>query len=99
MSLSSIILQEITDIKRKLRFKFDDKDVLTFDEACLYMGKSRSALYHLTAEKKIKHSKPGGKEINFKLKDIKAYMLSNPVEVTEEQSISYLENNPLKKSA
>lgn len=95
MSLT-ILKQQLDRIESKL---LDNKDVLTFDEACLYMGKSKAALYKLTSAKKIKHSKPGGREINFLLKDIKEYMLKNPVKVAEEESIKYLQHHPLKKSA
>ena len=41
------------------------KNVLTFDEACLFTGISRSYMYKLTCGCRIPHYKPGGKNIYF----------------------------------
>lgn len=41
--------------------QYTNKDVLTFDEACKYLGVSDSLLYKLTAAKAVPHYKPRGK--------------------------------------
>lgn len=41
------------------------KKVLTFEEACSYMGISESLLYKLTAAKEVPHYKPRGKMLYF----------------------------------
>ena len=46
--------------------QYTNKDVLTFDEACKYLGVSDSLLYKLTAAKAVPHYKPRGKMIYFK---------------------------------
>jgi len=53
------------------------KDVLTFEEACEYMGVSRSFLYKLTSRRQIPHSKPNGKMIYFEKKKINIWLLQN----------------------
>ena len=54
------------------RVAINTKPILTFDEACLYMGMSKSALY-----KVIPFSKPNGKMIYFKRTDVDRWLLSN----------------------
>ena len=59
------------------RLLTNSKDVLTFEEACEYMGVSRSFLYKLTSRRQIPHSKPNGKMIFFEKKKINAWLLQN----------------------
>ena len=54
-----------------------NKEVLTFEEACEYMGISRSFLYKLTSTRKIPHSKPNGKMIFFEKKKLNVWLLQN----------------------
>jgi excisionase family DNA binding protein len=53
------------------------KEVLTFDEACLYSGISRSYMYKLTSKELIPHSKPRGKFIYFERSKLNAWLLGN----------------------
>tara|TARA_R100000789_G_scaffold92639_1_gene91318 strand:- start:1192 stop:1422 length:231 start_codon:yes stop_codon:yes gene_type:complete len=54
-----------------------NKEVLTFDEACLYSGISRSYMYKLTAKNLIPYSKPRGKLIYFEKNKLNAWLLGN----------------------
>jgi len=58
-----------------------EKQILTMAEAVMFTGLTRSTLYRLTSEKRIRHYKPGGKLIIFRRKDLEDFMFSNPIEV------------------
>jgi len=51
------ILQSIKEL-----FKLDVDKPINFDEACHYLGVSKSFLYKLTHKRLIKFSKPNGKK-------------------------------------
>lgn len=55
----------------------NNKEVLTFEEACEYMGVSRSFLYKLTSRRQIPHSKPNGKMIFFEKQKLNLWLLRN----------------------
>ncbi|TKK71451.1 helix-turn-helix domain-containing protein [Ilyomonas limi] len=42
------------------------KEILTFEEACIYLGRSASSMYKLTSARLIPHYVPTGKLIYFK---------------------------------
>lgn len=69
-------LDELADKVAK-RVAINTKPILTFEEACLYMGMSKSALYKVTSNKEIPFSKPNGKMIYFKRADVDGWLLSN----------------------
>ncbi|VBB48195.1 Putative excisionase (fragment) [uncultured Paludibacter sp.] len=60
------------------------KDVLTFDEACIYTGLSRSYMYKLTHQHKVPHSKPFGKMIYFDRNELNKWLLQNKVAQMQE---------------
>lgn len=55
------------------------KEVMTLDEAAIYLGVSKSHLYKLTSSKKIPHYKPSNKLIFFKRVELEAWALSNQI--------------------
>ena len=63
------------------------KNVLTFIEAAMYSGFSKSYLYKLTSTKKIPHSKPMGKMCFFDRVELEAWLKSNRVSTTDEISM------------
>ena len=65
--------------------QYTNKDVLTFDEACKYLGVSDSLLYKLTSSKAVPHYKPRGKMIYFKKLELNEWLLHNQV-ITVEQA-------------
>ena len=60
------------------------KEILTFDEACIYMGVSRSFMYKCTSTNRIPHYKPSGRIIYFKKEELSEWMLQNRVSTSEE---------------
>lgn len=73
----------------------NDKEILSFKEAVLFLGVSESFLYKLTFGKFINYYKPNGKLIYFKKEDLVNWMLTN-----KQSSIQEVENlifNNLKK--
>ncbi|MAU15697.1 MAG: hypothetical protein CMH46_09180 [Muricauda sp.] len=76
-----------------------NKEVLTFEEACEYMGISRSFLYKLTSTRKIPHSKPNGKMIFFEKKKLNVWLLQNGRKSKgeiESEALKYSLNNTTK---
>jgi len=69
-----LILERLDRLERLL---MANKEVLTFEETCDYMGISRSYLYKLTSAGRIPHSKPNGKLIFFERKKIVDWLLQN----------------------
>lgn len=60
------------------------KEILTVDEASLYLGISKSNLYKKTSAHKIPHFKPEGKIIYFKREELDEWMLRNRQSTVEE---------------
>lgn len=59
------------------------KKVLTFEEACLYMGVSESLLYKLTSSKEVPHYKPRGKMLYFNKEELDQWLLQNKMPIAE----------------
>lgn len=53
------------------------KEVLTLDEASVYMGVSKSHLYKLTMNKEIPHYKPTGKMCYFNRLELEEWLQQN----------------------
>ena len=60
------------------------KEVLTAEEAALYMGISKARLYKYTCEMQIPHYRPGGKRVYFNRLELEAWLQQNPCATTEE---------------
>lgn len=79
---------ETTDFKNQLdrieAAALSQKNVLTFDEAALYIGISKSDLYKKTSNRTIPHYKPRGKMIYFDRAELEAWLLQNRVATTDE---------------
>lgn len=61
-----------------------NKEVLTSDEASMYMGISKSYLYKLTMRNEIPHYKPLGKMCYFKREELEKWLLKNRHATDEE---------------
>lgn len=61
-----------------------EKKFLILDDAAAYLGLSKSYLYKLIAERKIKHYKPAGKKIYFDRDDLDNYIQQNCVNTASE---------------
>lgn len=55
------------------------KNMLTIDEAAIYIGLSKSRIYKMTSMREIAHSKPNGKQIYFDKADLDEWMSKNRV--------------------
>ena len=60
------------------------KEVLTFDEAAIFTGLSKSYLYKLTSGQKIPHYKPSGKLCYFNREELQAWLLQNRISTSDE---------------
>ncbi|MEG1544483.1 MAG: helix-turn-helix domain-containing protein [Tannerellaceae bacterium] len=71
------------------------KQVLTFDEASIFTGLSKSYLYKLTSTQKIPHYKPSGKLCYFDRTELEGWIKQNRVctigEI-EQRADNYLAN-------
>ena len=63
-----------------------DKEVLTLEEAALFMGISRSTLYKMTHKNVISFFRSNGKLIYFEKSELLAWMRKNRVYTNEEVS-------------
>lgn len=60
---------------------YTTKTVLTFNEACIYMGVSESLLYKLTSAHEVPHYKPRGKMLYFNKEELDHWLLQNNIPV------------------
>lgn len=73
------------------------KEVLTIDEAAIYLGLSKSALYKLTCKKVIPYYVPGGKKIYFSRKELDSWVFKNKIPPESDfilESENYLRRTP-----
>jgi len=74
------------------------KEILTFSEACIYLGLSKSCLYKLTSSNSIPYFKPHGKLVYFEKEELNNWLRSNPVmsaAQAEEQALTYINRKNL----
>lgn len=75
------------------------KNMLTFDDAVLLTGLSKSHLYKLTCSQRIPHYKPNGKQIYFDKSELENWLKQNRVHTIDEvdsAAIDYLLNHSRK---
>lgn len=65
---------------------FCTKEILTFDEACRYMGVSKSTLYNLTMRKEIPHYKPTNGRVFFQRTELEQWILNSRISTDQEIS-------------
>lgn len=58
---------------------YTTKKVLTFTEACFYLGISESLLYKLTSTREVPHYKPRGKMLYFNKDELDLWLMQNNV--------------------
>ena len=87
---TDILLKRIKYIENHL---FMTKEILSLDEASIFLNASKSQLYKLTRTLAIPHYKPGGKAIYFYRSEILEWIRLHPakVEVTK-QEIESIDN-------
>ena len=84
-------------IKEKSSFKEEqmnnEKEILSLNEAAMFLNASKSFLYKMTSQKLIPHYIPSGKKIYFKKSDLENWLLQNrvtPVSEFENSTENYL---------
>jgi hypothetical protein len=86
MSQEELIMDRLDSIEKMLTIQaMATKDVLNFNEGALFLDLSKSHLYKLTSQKRIKHFCPEGKKIYFLREDLKKFLLRNLQD--EEQTV------------
>jgi len=79
---------------------YASKEVLTLEEASLFLGLSKSQLYKLTGAGAIPHYKPGGKYIYFDRADLVEWVRHNPIKSRKQHeldAIGYVSRKPIKR--
>ncbi len=88
------IIQKLDSIERMLTEQnMLQKEVLTFNEAAIYLEVSHSHLYKMTSTGVIPSYKPNGKKLYFNRKELDSWLLSNrqsSQEEIEQQAANYL---------
>lgn len=87
----SHVLKELAEIKKLLSVVIEqktgeksllppvDKEFLTVDEAAAIIGAKQSYIYHLTHQKLIPFSKPGGNRVLIKKADLLDWVKANRI--------------------
>ena len=75
------VASKISPLEERLgyleRQAISSKDILTSQEAAVYIGVSLSQLYKMTSTNSIPHYKPRGKMCYFERKELDAWLLQN----------------------
>lgn len=77
------------------------KEILTLEEACMYLGVSASFIYKLTSTRKIPYYVPNGKLISFKRAEVDEWVLHNirnSIEEIQEESRRFTLNSKHKRN-
>lgn len=70
-----VILTKLKKVELLLEeLNMQQKEVLTFKEACKYLDLSASHLYKLTSGKSIPHFCPNGKKLYFNRKELESWI-------------------------
>jgi excisionase family DNA binding protein len=81
--------------------ELNNKEPLTLEEAQVFTGLSRSALYHLVNKYKIPCYKPFGRRIYFRRSELEAFLFRNRhatnQEISDETNKILWENQKKKK--
>lgn len=73
----------------------NSKEILSLEEAAIYMGLSKSHLYKLTSQCIVPFYKPNGKMVYFRRSELEAWILRNrnaPICEVEKEAFSMLAN-------
>lgn len=69
------------------------EEILSLNEATVFLKMSKSCLYKITSQKQIPHYVPGGKKIYFRKSDLENWLLQNritPISEFENSTENYL---------
>ena len=86
------IINKLSSIESFLKCQ-TDKQMLTLNEAAIFLGFSKSHLYKLTHKQKIPHYKPNGKLIYFNKSELESWLQKNrikPIQEIEQEAVDYI---------
>lgn len=76
--MTAKILHELNELKSMvMQSNINQKEVLTFGEAAMYLSLSESYLYQMVSKAQVPHYKPNGKKLYFSRKELDQWSLSN----------------------
>ena len=88
------ILEKLERIEKLLETQQAmQKQVLNFNDACIYLELSQSHLYKLTSTGSIPHYKPNGKKLYFNRQELDNWLLrnrNNSIDEIEQEAANYL---------
>lgn len=85
MNLLLKTLNEVRSLKREMKqSNLYRKKIYTLKEAATVIGVSDSYIQKMVASKSIKHSKPSGKLIFIRRKDLEDFIMRNPILTNDE---------------
>lgn len=87
------LLERLTTLEENI---YTTKKVLTFNEACHYLGISESLLYKLTSSKEVPHFKPRGKMLYFSKEELDHWLMQNNVPTIGAITQTVAEENEVK---
>jgi excisionase family DNA binding protein len=97
---TDVIIQKLQKLEADLsELKLLKKDVLSFNEACIYLDISASCLYKLTSKVQIPHYCPNGKKLYFKRAELDGWLLQNHKTESDKEEIDKFVANYLIKNA
>lgn len=92
--MENTILSKLERIEKLLETQQAmQKQVLNFNDACIYLELSQSHLYKLTSTGSIPHYKPNGKKLYFNRQELDNWLLrnrSNSIDEIEQEAANYL---------
>lgn len=92
--MDTIFLEKLERIEKLLETQQAmQKQVLNFNDACIYLELSQSHLYKLTSTGSIPHYKPNGKKLYFKREELDTWLLrnrSNSTDEIQQEAANYL---------
>jgi len=91
--MDSILEKRLIAIEQQM---FMNKNILSFEEASIFLNLSKSYLYKLTSGGLIPHYKPQGKMLYFEKEQLENWLRQNPVktqmQIAEEAQL-YIHNH------
>ncbi|MFL0170183.1 helix-turn-helix transcriptional regulator [Tenacibaculum maritimum] len=79
------IQNEIKELKKLvLALNIQQKEILTVEDATVYLQLSKSCLFKMTSKREIPFYKPGGKKIFFKKEELDQWIFNSRVESTSD---------------
>jgi len=100
MSNENLILEKLSQLEQKIdQQALLKKEVLNFNDACLYLDISASHLYKLTSQKLVPHFCPQGKKLYFNRTELDDWLQRNrqsSADEIEREAANYIIKNSRK---